>query len=264
MPISRKETASKKQEIRKFIFTAAFLWLMTATSAQVPQSYPLNLRNFDENKVKEIKKNPEFDYSEKVEYYDKYDHDWQWKQWRYEEYQRNKKNEHLKAQKFQEASQALKTTLKENFIYVAIAILLICLILMLLGFDVKPWFTFNKKVKKLKKEVVVCEDNLATISQEQLEVSLRKAIAQQKYNDALRYAYLKALQLLAKNNLIELSQQKTNADYQIELQEKKASLSESFKAISKIFTYIRYGEFVVSQEQFVMLFPHFESFYQKI
>lgn len=263
MRISRKETENKKQEIRKFTFIVAFLWLVIATFAQVPQNYPLNLRNFDEGKIKEIKKNPEFDYSEDISEYREYDRDWQWKQWRYEEHQRNNKQDDWNAQKFREKDipDFQKITLSEGFVYVAITILVIFLILMLLGFDVKSWFAFNKKVNQ---ETIISEENLEAINKDQLEASLLKAIDQKRYNEALRYAYLKALQLLANKNLIELSKQKTNLDYQIELRQKKATLSENFRDISRIFAYIKYGEFVVTQEQFATIYPRFESFYQKI
>lgn len=263
MQISRQKAGNKKQEIRKFIFTIAFGWFVIATFAQVPQNYPLNLRTFDESKIKEIKKNPEFDYSEDIDEYREYDRDWQWKQWRYEEKQRNNKEDDWEAHKFRERDipEFPKITLGESFVYVAITILVIFLILMLLGFDVRSWLAFNKKVNE---EAIISEENLEAISKDLLEASLQKAIAQKRYNEALRYAYLKALQLLANKNLIELSKQKTNLDYQIELRQKKASLSENFRDISRIFAYIKYGEFVVTQEQFATVYPRFESFYQKI
>lgn len=263
MQIRRQETRSVRQKTKEFtFFIVAFLCIAGIAFAQTPQNYPLNLRSFDEEKVKQLKNNPEFDYTEDIDEYNKYDRDWQWKQWRYEEHQRNKGQDDWKVKKFREREipEFPKITLGESFIYVAITILIIFLILMLLGFDIKSWFALNKKVEN----EVITEDNLENVTQNQIESLLQKAISQKNYNQALRYAYLKALQLLANKNLIELSKQKTNWDYQIELKQRKASLSESFKDISRIFAYIKYGEFVASQEHFATLYPRFESFYQKI
>ncbi|WP_448528249.1 hypothetical protein [Raineya sp.] len=264
MQIRKQDRRQSKKNTKELVLIAFFLSFVGIALAQTSQkNYPLNLRNFDENKIKEIKKNPEFDYSEDIDEYKEYDRDWQWKQWRYEEHQRNNKKDNWKAEKFRERDipEFPNITLGESFVYVAITILIIFLILMLLGFDVRSWFAFNKKVND---EAIIIEENLEAISKDQLEASLQKAITQKRYNEALRYAYLKALQLLANKNLIELSKQKTNLDYQIELRQKRATLSENFRDISTIFAYIKYGEFIVSQEQFASIYPHFESFYQKI
>lgn len=237
------------------------LCLCNSVFAQKSTDYPLNLRSFDEQKVKKLKSNPEYDYTEDIETYREYDRDWQWKQWRWEEEQRHKAKEGTFKKTRPKETSETNFSLGKNFIYVAITILIIFLILMLLGFDFKSWFVSNRRSVSEKE---ITEENLDKATEVQIEELLQKAIKEQNYNLALRYAYLKALQLLSKKGLIELSKQKTNSDYQTELRQKQNLLYNDFKQISRIFAYVKYGEFVVSEEQFKVLYPTFESFYQKI
>lgn len=73
-----------------------------------------------------------------------------------------------------------------------------------------------------------------------LEALLQKALKENDYRLAIRYQYLKVLKKLSQSGLIEWHFDKTNIDYQNELE--PPNLKSGFKKVSYLYDYIWYGE----------------------
>lgn len=242
-----------------------FLWLTVSivflVKVNAQKAYPIEIRHFDEEKVRKIQQDPQFDYTqEAIETYSPQDRDWHWKRWQVMQKDSSLQNKNLKKYR-PKRLQNEELQSKEIWVYIGIATLLVLFLLMLTGLDLKSWLTRNTNFTAYVKtnEGISRQNSLQTI-----EASLQKAIQEEKYSVALCYAYLKAVYLLYEKNYLEGSLLKTNQEYQNELIRKKAPFVKEFKEIADIFAYIRYGGFEVSQEQFTILFSRFEKFYCKI
>ncbi|MFN3315441.1 MAG: hypothetical protein ACK40K_01420 [Raineya sp.] len=229
------------------------------------QNAPPQVRSFDQDKLEKIRKNPQFDYEEDIDEYKEYDADWEYKRWRWEEEQRKRmqKDTNWKVKKIRTQEGAnldLDFNLGKNAIYIASAIAIIFLLLALLGIDIRGLLRKNKAIIVENLE----EQDWQKLEKDNLDTLITQAISQEKYNFALRYAFLKSLYLLGEKNYIQLQKEKTNAEYQIELRKAKKSILEEFRWQSKIFAYVQYGEFEVGKRQFESIYPKFTSFHQSI
>jgi len=228
------------------------------------QHNPSQIRNFDQEKLEKLRNNPNFIYEEDIEEYKKYDADWEYKRWRWEQEQKrhneqNKDWEIKKVRTQEGANFDLDFSLGKSAIYIAAAITIIFLLLALLGIDLRSLLRKNKAV------VENLEDqDWQDLQQGSLDKLIEQAIAKEQYNLAIRYAFLKSLQLLAQKNYVQLQKEKTNAEYQKELNQSKKDLLKDFAWQSRIFAYTQYGEFEVSKSQFDSIYPKFKSFYQSI
>jgi hypothetical protein len=93
---------------------------------------------------------------------------------------------------------------------------------------------------------------------------ISSAIETKNYKLAIRYLYLKSLQLLSDQGVLELKENKTNHQYLSEI--KNSRLSGAFRNVMTIFEWIWYGEFSIdestmnnSQDEFNELFGLIES-----
>ncbi|GAB4131681.1 MAG: hypothetical protein OHK0045_09460 [Raineya sp.] len=249
----------------KTLKTYLLLIFWICSTSIFAQNNSPKLRSFDKEKLEEIRKKPEFSYEEDIEQYKEYDADWEYKRWRWEEEQRKKMKEDtnwkIKKIRTQEgANLDLKLSLGQSAIYIASAIAIIFLLLALLGIDVRSFFRKNKVIPTEN----FTEQDWQELDKGNLDKLIDSAIGKEQYNLAIKYAFLKSLQLLEQKKYIQLQRQKTNAEYQAELSKAKKSVSEGFKWQSKVFAYIQYGEFEVSKKQFEVIYPRFQSFYQSI
>ena len=93
---------------------------------------------------------------------------------------------------------------------------------------------------------------------------ISSAIETKNYKLAIRYLYLKSLQLLSDHEIIELKENKTNHQYLSEI--KNSRISGAFRNAMIIFEWIWYGEFSIdertmnsSRDEFNELFGLIES-----
>jgi len=85
-----------------------------------------------------------------------------------------------------------------------------------------------------------------------------EACASEEYRTAIRWHYLKSLYLLEKAKYLVFQPCKTNIDYQNDL--KKTNLVKEFISISRIYDYVWYGKFLVTQTKYPTLKKDFISF----
>ncbi|WP_299016844.1 hypothetical protein [uncultured Polaribacter sp.] len=116
-------------------------------------------------------------------------------------------------------------------------------------------FNFNKGKKKVAEKLIYEEDDIHDVD---LESLLKKAIAAENYRLAIRYAYLIVLKELSTYKLIDYHKDKTNTEYKFELE--KGKIREDFSYLAYVYTYVWYGEFPISKEEFAKVQTKFSSF----
>ncbi len=94
-----------------------------------------------------------------------------------------------------------------------------------------------------------------------LDAMLQAAVGDQRYRDAARFFYLRALQGLTEKGLIEWNKHKTNRDYLSEVRRAgHPILNGRFADITRLFEWIWYGEFPVDEERFALVRARFDLF----
>lgn len=100
------------------------------------------------------------------------------------------------------------------------------------------------------------------LTQIDLQALIDDALKQSDYRLAVRYMFLKALKDLSGKKLIEWHFEKTNKDYLSELE--SPVLKDNFKAVSRLYDYIWYGEFPINKERFVKAEARFDQLQKSI
>ena len=141
----------------------------------------------------------------------------------------------------------------EYIVYVLLGVLaLYLLVKFIMGENISSLFT--------KKAVSILDINIAEEHIENLDLDtlITNAVQQQNFRLAIRYQYLKVLKLLSQKNIIEWHYEKTNLDYQNEINH--AGLKPLFKEVSYLYDYIWYGEqeiddtkYRIAQSRFIAL-----------
>lgn len=80
------------------------------------------------------------------------------------------------------------------------------------------------------------------------EQRVAEALAEKDYRLAIRWHYLEMLYELDKKQLIVFSPHKTNIDYRYELKDQKTQ--SAFFSLSRIYDYVWYGQFVISETDY--------------
>lgn len=95
---------------------------------------------------------------------------------------------------------------------------------------------FSKKAKSIV-DIDLAEHHIESID---LDALMNDALKDKDYRLAVRYQFLKILKLLSQKNLIEWHFEKTNVDYEREIQQ--SNLQQEFKNASYLYENIWYGE----------------------
>lgn len=91
-----------------------------------------------------------------------------------------------------------------------------------------------------------------------LDKLIEEAMRAGNYRLAVRWCFLKSLQLLSQKKMIDWRPAKTNVDYQHEL--KAPELRERFDRLSHVFEYVWYGEMSTSEQGFAQYRSEVEKF----
>ncbi|HOZ86627.1 MAG TPA: hypothetical protein PL029_02660 [Bacteroidia bacterium] len=89
-------------------------------------------------------------------------------------------------------------------------------------------------------------EDLATINYAQ---RIAEALSENNFRLAIRWHYLEMLYQLDKQQLIVFAPYKTNIDYRYELKNK--NIQAVFTSLSRIYDYVWYGQFVISETEYV-------------
>ncbi len=117
-------------------------------------------------------------------------------------------------------------------------------------------------LKGKPKEVIFNFGDIEDIKSIDFESRIKTAVAGNDLRLAIRWYYLKQLNVLNTKSFISWQSFKTNIDYAKEL--KQLPFVNDFKAISKIYDYVWYGQYNVVKENYVELEKKFKEFENKI
>ncbi|MUP47202.1 DUF4129 domain-containing protein [Gramella sp. BOM4] len=138
-----------------------------------------------------------------------------------------------------------------SFLAFIISIIPYLVLFLLLGLVAWLFSRLNpgRRVLRTQKpsEVFISEEE-ELIKGDDLPALIKEAIKNQQYRLAVRYYYLNSLQKLDELELIDYTFQKTNKDYQLEI--RNEALKRHFSEISKLYEFIWYGNFEVSETDF--------------
>jgi hypothetical protein len=146
----------------------------------------------------------------------------------------------------------------ETTFYILVISLVIYLIVKMLLNKEGRWI-FGKK--KSSKGIIYAdvETNIIEINFEEL---IENAIENENFRLAIRYSYLWILKQLDEKSIIEYNSEKTNVDYQYEVE--NSAFSEKFKTASYYYNYVWYGEFFIDKEAYSKAAELYKNFLNQI
>jgi len=123
--------------------------------------------------------------------------------------------------------------------------------------DISSIFSKNKSISENRAEYL--EETIYGVD---FDKNISNAIIQNDYRLAVRFLYLKLLNILDSKNLIEWFPGKTNRKYLQEL--KNHTFYNDFKTLSKIYDYIWYGHFVPDKNTFDTFYSVFKQVFKRL
>lgn len=103
---------------------------------------------------------------------------------------------------------------------------------------------FTKKANTIF-DIDLAEQHIESLD---LDTLLNAALEDKNYRLAIRYHFLRTLKRLSQKDIIEWHFDKTNSDYQNEIQQQQLKLS--FKEIAYLYDYIWYGEQPIDESKY--------------
>jgi hypothetical protein len=143
------------------------------------------------------------------------------------------------------------------FLYFLTPLVVVFILWKLFGAD-KRFFLFGSS----KKNKINFEDAPENIHEINFEKLIQEAISKKQYRVAIRLSYLLLLKELTIKNLIDWSPEKTNYEYLKEIKEIKTR--EQFARNSLMYEYIWYGDFEIDQDNFSKVKDGFQTFTEQI
>ena len=131
-------------------------------------------------------------------------------------------------------------------------IALIILVLQLLG--ISPRAVFLGDRKKVMSTALSEEE----IHQINFDVQIANAEATQNWREAIRLHYLLLLKELSDRQFIVWRQDKTNHEYELEIQQ--SSIRKPFQSLTYVFEYVYYGNFEIAQPKYLQLKQEYNTF----
>jgi hypothetical protein len=101
-----------------------------------------------------------------------------------------------------------------------------------------------------------------TPDESDLEKALRTAIGRKDYRLGTRYLFLMTLQHLGERGIVQLSSDKTNYQYALELSNKP--YANHFAQLSLQYEYVWFGNFPVSEQQFNIIQQQHQQFLKQV
>ena len=111
---------------------------------------------------------------------------------------------------------------------------------------------FYSSAKKYKTNST---EEMADISQDDLDARIHSAISGNDWRKAVRYLYLKSLKVLDQRGLIRYHPEATNYEYVNQLS--NHPLASDFRFQTTVYEYVWYGEFELSQDRFQTVHANF-------
>lgn len=222
----------------KYVVLLVLLWLHDGAAAQEinMKRYRSELRTVPDSVTSKMKKDRDFLYANDPSYWTE------------------KKVEKSATQKFLE--RLARSPILKWLLYTFLGVVIIFVLYQVMV--VNNFFIFSKHGRKRQDEPAEGEE----LSQEELDHKLNEAIAAGQYRLAIRYFYLKTLQVLSEKNFIVMHAKSTNRDYILQMQARQEI--GDFKRLTNIYEYVWYGEYEPSAQQFSVIESNFKRFISQI
>ena len=217
---SQQQASSAKRDF--IIYSDSTMKIYPASEDE----FDVNLRTIPENILSKYKKDPDFIYDGEI----KDAEDWITKI-------KNWINNQLASLR---SSEAYYTIL--DFVYYGLMIIAVLLIIRGLIKADRRGLIFGK----LSREEIKFAENKEEISKLNFDDLISAAIENKNYKLAVRYLFLKSLQLLSEKDLIKINDNKTNHQYLSEIKNDK--ISRVFRKTTSVFEWIWYGDFPVDEK----------------
>jgi ABC-type multidrug transport system fused ATPase/permease subunit len=143
---------------------------------------------------------------------------------------------------------------------ILLIILVVGVLIFILYFIVSK-LTANKSNKKIERALQFVEEHLDEVDATEIDGQLNDSIQKERYNQAVRFLFLKNLKALNEKSLIYWKKHKTNYTYTQELPE---LFREAFSGTAIWFDLARYSRHVVSTEEFETVHDLMKSFHNQI
>lgn len=139
--------------------------------------------------------------------------------------------------------------------------IIIALVVILCIFLIAIFFSANNKDKKISTKALDL-NNIEDIHEVDSDQLFKEAIANGDLRLAIRLQFIKSLQSLSHNNLIDWQMNKTNRDYYNEINER--TVRNDFKDLVFIYDNVWYGNKDINQTIFDIYTQKFETFINKL
>jgi hypothetical protein len=116
---------------------------------------------------------------------------------------------------------------------------------------------FFRRSSKIKKKAETTVENLDDIARTDWDNLMQEAIKSGNYRNAIRYSYIRLLQLLQERQLITYRNDKTNFEYYSELGD--TGYKQPFKQLSRQYEYAWYGHYAMPEQAFEQYLRDFDE-----
>lgn len=120
---------------------------------------------------------------------------------------------------------------------------------------------FVSGARSAKQDLSATEEN-DLIDDEYLDEKIEMAITAGDHRLAIRFLYIKTLQLLNQKSLIRYHSEATNEIYIKQMH--NSPKAKDFRFVTQVFEYVWYGRFTLTAEQFDNLYKEFKKFHDSI
>jgi hypothetical protein len=212
-----------------------------------PYGDTIRLRKFDQARIKALAKESAFQYGQEVkENINLWESFIQWLLYKLFEYQLQQNTTDNKG-----------ISIQTILFYLFTAGVVLFVIMKLLKIDITA-FLYRTPKKAVPKYTISRQD----INGIDFNKAIADAVAQEVFNEAVRFQYLKTLKYLSDEGLISWKIDKTNTEYSYEL--KNDGLKQPFSQLTGLFERIYYGNFDIDKNTYIAAEKNFQSFENQI
>ena len=136
----------------------------------------------------------------------------------------------------------------------------IALVLLIYFLSTSKRFGFFTNKQQINARKILDAENY--VDELDFDYLIKKALEKEDKQAAIRFYFLKTLKILTQKNYIKWESYKTNSDYYYEIQ--NPALKKDFDYARYLYTYIWFGKFTITDQQFVQAKNHFESIYNTL
>lgn len=217
------------------VFALLFWPVFGQDSLQYDHRLEVNTLHFDREQLEDYRSNPAFNYTENLDAHDWWEEFVEWLKYLWTSFWSN----------------WLSGVEPGNWLVVALTILKyvfvvgVIVLIIWLFWRLNPGRAF---IKPTSPPDVLLSEEAELMQQSDLKALLNSAVEQRDYRLAIRYMYLLILQQLRDEERIIYSPEKTNHDYQIELE--TTALASDFTRVAELYNVIWYGDFHIDEQQY--------------